>query len=49
MGFRLVTKFGEKGIVNLGKAVPLVGGVIGGTVDTIGTTVIGKTAKYVFV
>lgn len=49
VGFRLVTKFGEKGIVNLGKAVPLVGGVIGGTVDSIGTNVIGKTAKKVFV
>lgn len=49
VGFRLVTKFGEKGVVNLGKAVPLVGGVIGGTVDGIGTNVIGKTAKKVFI
>ena len=49
VGFRLVTKFGEKGIVNLGKAVPLVGGFIGGTVDGIGTNVIGKTAKKLFV
>lgn len=49
VGFRLVTKFGEKGIVNLGKAVPLVGGFIGGTVDGIGTNIIGKTAKKLFV
>jgi hypothetical protein len=48
VGIRLVTKFGEKGIVNLGKAVPLVGGIIGGTVDGIGTNTIGKTAKRVF-
>ena len=27
VGFRLVTKLGEKGVVNLGKAVPLVGGL----------------------
>ncbi|WP_370298783.1 EcsC family protein [Pontibacterium sp.] len=37
VGFRLLTKFGEKGVINLGKAVPLVGGVIGGTVDYIST------------
>jgi hypothetical protein len=49
VGVRLVTKFGQKGIVNLGKAVPLVGGVIGGAVDGIGTNTIGKTAKKVFV
>lgn len=49
VGFRLLTKFGEKGVVNLGKAVPLIGGVIGGTVDGIGTNIIGKTAKKVFV
>lgn len=48
VGFRLVTKFGEKGVINLGKALPLVGGVIGGTVDGIGTHVIGKTAKTIF-
>lgn len=48
VGFRLVTKFGEKGVINLGKCVPLVGGVIGGTVDAIGTNTIGKTAKKVF-
>lgn len=48
VGFRLVTKFGEKGIINLGKALPLVGGFIGGTVDGVGTNIIGKTAKIVF-
>ncbi|WP_256941421.1 EcsC family protein [Bacillus sp. EAC] len=48
VGIRLVTKFGQKGIVNLGKAVPLVGGVIGGAVDGISTNAIGKTSKKVF-
>ncbi len=45
VGFRLVTKFGSKGLVNLGKMVPLAGGIIGGTVDAIGTNTIGKVAK----
>jgi hypothetical protein len=49
VGFRLVTKFGEKGVVNLGKAVPLVGGFIGGAVDGIGTNIVGKTVKKVFI
>lgn len=33
VGFKLVTKFGEKGIVNLGKVVPVLGGFISGLVD----------------
>ena len=48
VGFRLVTKFGEKGIINLGKAVPILGGLIGGTVDTISTNIVGNTARDLF-
>ena len=48
VGFRLVTKFGEKGVINLGKCIPLLGGVIGGSVDFFGTQKIGKTAKKMF-
>lgn len=48
VGFRLITKFGEKGILNLGKAIPLIGGVIGGGVDLASTKVIGKISKEVF-
>lgn len=48
VGFRLVTKFGEKGVINLGKGIPLLGGVIGGSVDFLGTKKIGKTAKNMF-
>lgn len=48
VGFRLVTKFGQKGVVNLGKAVPLVGGIVGGTFDATSTYVIGKLAKETF-
>lgn len=49
VGFRLVTKFGQKGVLNLGKAIPIAGGVIGGTVDGVGTNIVGRTAKKVFV
>jgi len=49
VGFRLVTKFGEKGAVNLVKAVPLVGGVIGGTFDSVTTNTIGNVARNTFI
>ncbi len=49
VGFRLLSKYGGKGIVNLGKALPLVGGVIGGTIDTFTTNLIGKTARNIFI
>jgi hypothetical protein len=49
IGFRLITKAGEKGVVNLMKMVPLVGGVVGGTFDGIFVNGCGKAAKKVFV
>jgi hypothetical protein len=49
VGFRLVTKAGSRGAVNLIKGVPLVGGIVGGTFDAAATKVIGQTAKQVFV
>ncbi len=48
VGFRLLTKFGEKGLINLGKAIPFLGGIIGGTVDFISTKKIGNIARDVF-
>lgn len=48
IGFRLITKAGEKGVVNLMKMLPLVGGVVGGTFDGIFVNSCGKTAKTVF-
>ena len=48
VGFRLLTKFGEKGVVNLGKAVPLVGAVIGATFEAVSTNMVGNAAKGVF-
>lgn len=49
VGFRLVTKFGSKGVINLGKLVPVLGGVIGGTFDAASTKTIAAAAKKTFV
>jgi hypothetical protein len=49
IGFTLVTKFGERGVINLGKALPLVGGLIGGTFDGVATHAIGNVARRTFV
>lgn len=48
VGFKLFTKFGEKGVVNLGKAVPLLGGLIGGSFDAYTTNAIGNVARDTF-
>jgi uncharacterized protein (DUF697 family) len=49
VGFRLLTKFGEKGAINIGKAIPLLGGVIGGTFDIVTTNAIGNIARNTFI
>lgn len=48
VGFRLLTKSGSKGLINLTKAVPILGGLIGGGFDAFSTNVIGNQAKKVF-
>ena len=48
VGFRLVTKFGTKGAVNLGKMIPVAGALIGGIVDTASTQLIAKNALKTF-
>lgn len=48
VGFRLVTKAGTKGTINITKAVPIVGGVVGGTVDFVSTKVVAKRAIEMF-
>lgn len=49
VGFRLITKFGEKGVINLGKMIPFAGGVIGGAFDVASTSVIAKNAIKLFI
>jgi hypothetical protein len=48
VGFRLVTKAGQTGLVNLSKFVPLIGGIIGGGFDAVVTRGIGAVAKENF-
>ena len=52
-GFRLITKFGQTGIINLGKMVPLAGGVIGGVIgggfDLMTTKIIAQNALKMFI
>ena len=49
VGFRLVTKFGETGVVKIGKMVPGIGGVIGATVDVASTKLIAENAYRLFI
>ena len=49
VGFRFVTKFGTKGIVNIGKAVPVVGGMISGGFDFVETKAIANRAYKMFI
>lgn len=49
VAFRLITKFGEKGLINLGKMVPIVGGVIGGGFTMFETKIIAMRAKGMFI
>jgi len=49
VGFRFLTKFGEKGLINLGKMVPVVGAAINGGLDFAETKVIAKRAYSLFV
>ena len=48
VGFKLLTKFGSSGAINLGKAVPLVGGLVGGAFDSVTTLAVGKVAQSTF-
>lgn len=49
IGFRLVTKFGEKGLINIGKMVPIVGAVVSGGFDLIETKMIADRAYKMFI
>lgn len=49
VGFRFLTKFGTKGVVNFGRAVPLVGGVVGGGFDFAETKMIAGRAYQLFI
>lgn len=48
VGFRLITKAGEKGVVNVAKMVLLVGGVVGAGFDGYFVNGCGKAAQALF-
>ena len=49
IGMRFITKFGQKGIINLGKLTPGVGAVISGGFDYVETKVISARAVKWFI
>ena len=49
VGFKLLTKFGEKGVINIGKIIPVVGGVVGGGFDAMTTLIIARNAYKLFI
>ncbi|MCB9016405.1 MAG: EcsC family protein [Lentimicrobiaceae bacterium] len=49
IGIQLLTKTSGRGTINIGKAVPLVGGLIGGTFDVFTTNLIGNIARNTFI
>jgi EcsC protein family len=48
VGFKLVTKAGASGLVNLTRIVPVIGGLVGGGFDAFLTRGIGTAAKLTF-
>jgi uncharacterized protein (DUF697 family) len=48
VGFRLVTKAGSKGVVNLTKLAPVAGGIVGGGINFASTRAVGAWAKRNF-
>ena len=49
VGFRFLTKFGTKGLINIGKCVPVVGAVVGGGLDLVETKIIAARAYKWFI
>ena len=48
IGFKLLTKFGGKGVVNLVKFMPLVGGAVGAIFDGVTCYTVGQVANRAF-
>ena len=49
LGYRLFTKFGNRSAVSLGKAVPLVGGLVSASLDFVETRLIAERAYNMFI
>lgn len=48
IGYRLLTKAGEKGVINLAKLVPLIGAPVGAAFDGVGCRTIASYALKIF-
>jgi uncharacterized protein (DUF697 family) len=48
VGFRLLSKVSQQGVIDLTKLVPVAGGVVGGTFDLVACQAVGRIAKKVF-
>jgi uncharacterized protein (DUF697 family) len=48
IGMRLLTQTAQRGLAQFPKAVPVLGGVVGGTFDAVVCRMVGKTAKKLF-
>ena len=49
VGYRLFTKFGNRSALSVGKAVPILGGVISGGIDMLETQMIAERAYNMFI
>lgn len=49
IGIQLISKTGGLGAINLGKAIPLAGGIISGSIDILATNLIGNIARKTFI
>ena len=48
VGFRLLTKSGTTGVFNLSRGIPILGGVVGGSVDAVMLRAVGRSAQSLF-
>jgi uncharacterized protein (DUF697 family) len=48
VGFKLITKFGTRGSINLVKIVPVAGGLIGATINGVWANQVGNIARDTF-
>jgi len=48
IGARLLARIGERVVLRFPRAVPLLGGVVGGSLDAMVCRVVGRTSKSLF-
>lgn len=48
VGFRLITKAGQQGVINLSRSVPVVGGLVSGSFDAVACRAVGRVSVELF-